>query len=115
MPLALPLAIHSSASNEIILAVCAAVLSGATWGDHCSPISDTTVLSSTGAGCDHAEHVRTQLPYALVSGVISLLCCSLPIGYGLSWQWCLLLGAAICVATILFFGHPLPVKPVSQK
>ena len=44
------------------------VLAGAVWGDHCSPISDTTVLSSLSAGCDHIEHVRTQLPYALLAG-----------------------------------------------
>ena len=61
-------------------------------GDHCSPISDTTVLSSAGTGCDHAEHVRTQLPYAMVSGLISLLCCSIPVGLGVSWGICLLGG-----------------------
>ena len=50
-----------------------AVLSGGLFGDHCSPISDTTILSSTGAECDLVEHVRTQLPYALVNGVIALI------------------------------------------
>ena len=44
----------------------AACLSGAVCGDHCSPISDTTILSSTGAGCDHITHVSTQIPYALL-------------------------------------------------
>ena len=107
MPLALPLVVQSGTSIEIILAVTAAVLSGATWGDHCSPISDTTVLSSVGSGCDHAEHVRTQLPYAMVAGVISLVCCSIPVGLGIAWSVCLLLGTVVCIASIWLFGRPL--------
>ena len=107
MPLALPLVVQSGASIEIILAVTAAVLSGATWGDHCSPISDTTVLSSVGTGCDHAEHVQTQLPYAMVSGLISLLCCSIPVGFGISWTVCLTLGTVVCIASIWILGKPL--------
>ena len=51
----------------------AAVLSGAVFGDHCSPISDTTILSSTGAGCHHMDHVVTQLPYALIAAAIATL------------------------------------------
>ncbi|QJC21923.1 Na+/H+ antiporter NhaC family protein [Arcanobacterium buesumense] len=52
--------------SEVLLAAFGAVLAGAVWGDHCSPISDTTILSSTGAGCNHIVHVTTQLPYALL-------------------------------------------------
>ena len=111
MPLALPLVVQSGSSMEIILAVTAAVLSGATWGDHCSPISDTTVLSSAGTGCDHAEHVRTQLPYAMVSGLISLACCSIPVGLGISWSVCLLLGTVACVASVWLLGRPLEDDP----
>ena len=50
----------------------ASVLAGAVFGDHCSPISDTTILSSTGASCHHIDHVVTQLPYALIAAFISL-------------------------------------------
>lgn len=50
-----------------------AVLAGAVWGDHCSPISDTTILSSTGSGANVITHVTTQLPYALVGGALALL------------------------------------------
>lgn len=64
MPLAIPMAVQLDAS---LLVCIGAVLSGGMFGDHCSPISDTTVLSSTGAGCDHIDHVKTQLPYALVN------------------------------------------------
>lgn len=71
MPLAIPMA-HAF---SIPYAICVgAVLSGGLFGDHCSPISDTTILSSTGAECDLVDHVKTQLPYALVNGVIAFLC-----------------------------------------
>ena len=51
----------------------AATLAGSVMGDHCSPIADTTILSSTGAQCKHMNHVMTQIPYALVAGGLSLL------------------------------------------
>ncbi|WNS74848.1 Na+/H+ antiporter NhaC family protein [Bacillus sp. DTU_2020_1000418_1_SI_GHA_SEK_038] len=69
----LPIAGHIAAATDInlLLPAMAAVLAGAVFGDHCSPISDTTILSSTGAGCNHIDHVMTQLPYALISAAIS--------------------------------------------
>ena len=63
----------------------ACVLAGSVWGDHCSPISDTTILSSMASGCDHIEHVRTQMPYALLVGAVAILGGTLPAGYG--WPW----------------------------
>lgn len=70
MPLAIPMA-HAF---EIPYAICVgAVLSGGLFGDHCSPISDTTILSSTGAECDLVDHVKTQLPYACVNGAIAFV------------------------------------------
>ena len=65
----LPLAgdIVATMDSSMLLPSLAAVLAGAVFGDHCSPISDTTILSSTGAGCDHMDHVMTHLPYALIS------------------------------------------------
>ena len=104
MPLAIPLAVQIGSPEEITLAVGAAVLSGATWGDHCSPISDTTVLSSAGTGCDHTAHVKTQLPYALSVGAVSLLLCSLPVGYGMHWSICLAIGGLACLGIIYGFG-----------
>ncbi|BAQ08534.1 sodium:proton antiporter [Bacillus sp. OxB-1] len=58
---------------EMLLPALSAVLAGAVFGDHCSPISDTTILSSTGAGCNHIDHVATQLPYALICAGIATL------------------------------------------
>lgn len=61
-------------SMEILLNVIATVLAASVLGDHCSPISDTTILSSLASDCNHIDHVKTQLPYALIVGVVSLLC-----------------------------------------
>ena len=68
MPLAIPMAHAFGIPYAIAVG---AVLSGGLFGDHCSPISDTTILSSTGAECDLVDHVKTQLPYACVNGVIA--------------------------------------------
>lgn len=70
MPLAVPMAYAFDIPAYINIA---AVLSGGLFGDHCSPISDTTILSSTGSGCDLVDHVKTQLPYALTNGAIALI------------------------------------------
>ena len=69
LPVAAPLAANLSGEPLIVLACLGAVLDGAIWGDHCSPISDTTVLSSTASGCPHLAHVRTQIPYATLAMV----------------------------------------------
>jgi Na+/H+ antiporter NhaC len=70
----IPLAIPMAHGLESPLHVCiGAVLSGGLFGDHCSPISDTTILSSMGAGCDHIDHVRTQFPYAMTVAIASLI------------------------------------------
>jgi Na+/H+ antiporter NhaC len=55
----------------LVLATVAATAGGGVFGDHCSPLSDTTVLSSLGSACDHMDHVRTQLPYALVVALVA--------------------------------------------
>lgn len=68
IPISIPLTLATGGNPYL---VAAAVLSGGTFGDHCSPISDTTIMSSIGAGCDHIEHVNTQLPYALTAAGIS--------------------------------------------
>ncbi len=68
VPIAIPLAVAMDADIALVLG---AVISGGVFGDHCSPISDTTIISSMATGCDHVEHVKTQLPYALFSGFIA--------------------------------------------
>lgn len=75
VPIAVPLAYQFSGGqiDNLVLGSFAAVAGGGVFGDHCSPLSDTTVLSSLGSACDHIDHVRTQLPYALTVAVVSLL------------------------------------------
>ncbi|MDD2484493.1 MAG: Na+/H+ antiporter NhaC family protein [Eubacteriales bacterium] len=75
IPIAVPMA-YSFTGNELgtlVYAAVGAVVSGGLFGDHCSPVSDTTVLSSLGAACDHIDHVRTQIPFAIATAVISML------------------------------------------
>ena len=81
------------------------MLAGAVWGDHCSPISDTTVMSSLSAGCDHIEHVRTQMPYALLVGVASIVLGTLPVSFGMPWWLGFLLGAGLLVLTLRWLGQ----------
>jgi len=96
IPVTLPLAIALTDSYSIHLAVSSAVLGGAVLGDHSSPISDTTIMASMGTGCDHIEHVKTQLPYALFVGLICVIFGTLPVGFGAPIWLCLLSGLFAC-------------------
>ncbi len=88
----------------ILLSTIASVLAGATFGDHCSPISDTTIMSSMASGADHIDHVRTQIPYALLGGFLSILVGYLPIGFGVS-PWILLpIGIILCIGVVRLYG-----------
>jgi Na+/H+ antiporter NhaC len=78
-----------------------AVLDGAIFGDHCSPISDTTIMSSIASSCNLIEHVRTQLPYSLFVAGLALLFAYLPSALGLAPQWSFLLGLAVMVIIFL--------------
>jgi tetracycline resistance efflux pump len=70
VPIAVPLALAQGGSLPLYLA---AVLGGGVFGDHCSPISDTTIISSMASASDHMDHVRTQIPYALLGGAVALV------------------------------------------
>jgi Na+/H+ antiporter NhaC len=75
IPIAVPLAFNFSGGelDTIVYATIAAVAGGGVFGDHCSPLSDTSILASTGAASDHIDHIKTQMPYALLIGFISVL------------------------------------------
>lgn len=115
MPLVVPLCwavlqSHGIADAEhmhILYSSIACVLTGAVWADHCSPISDTTVLSSLATGCDHMDHVSTQLPYALLGGTAALLIGVLPAGFGLPWFLLLPAAAIVLVVVHRFLGKPV--------
>jgi len=113
MPLVVPLALAiltrdgtvPSGEMHILYSSVACVLAGSVWGDHCSPISDTTVLSSVASGCDHIEHVRTQLPYALLVGAVALLFGTLPAGFGVPWWVGMLVGTVTLVILLHRLGR----------
>jgi len=108
-PLVVPLAHQIAPGNEtILLGTVSSILAGSVWGDHCSPISDTTVLSSMATSCDHMDHVRTQLPYALLIGGVSLLCAELPVAAGWYGPWVgLLVGAVVMIAAFELLSRPV--------
>ena len=119
LPLMVPLAWALMVANgmgdldnlSILYATVAAVMGGAVWGDHCSPISDTTILSSMASQCDHIEHVRTQLPYALLAGGAALFLGAIPAGFGVPWWVCLPVAAALLIVVLYFFGKT--VEPIA--
>lgn len=113
MPISVPLVwnlgitagLPPEVANELIYASVSAVLAGSVWGDHCSPISDTTILSSIASQCDHIEHVRTQLPYAFVVGVVSILAIIAATVLDIS-PWIIYpAGIAILIGVLLKFGR----------
>jgi len=112
-PIVIPLAyqlpalnpnIDASLRSVIFLSSIASILAGATFGDHCSPISDTTILSSMASGSDHIDHVRTQLPYALIAAAISIVFGYLPAGFGIYGWESLIAGIIATILIIRFFG-----------
>ena len=114
LPLMVPLAWALMVANgmsadldnlSILYATVAAVMGGAVWGDHCSPISDTTILSSMASQCDHIEHVRTQLPYALLAGGAALFLGAIPAGFGVPWWVCLPVAAALLIVVLRIAGR----------
>jgi Na+/H+ antiporter NhaC len=113
MPLVIPLCwavmqVNGVADAEhmhILYSAIACNLAGAVWGDHCSPISDTTVLSSMASGCDHIEHVRTQMPYAMLVGMVAIAVGTIPTAYGVSPIISILVGSGILVGILNFFGR----------
>ena len=113
MPLAIPLAsavgMHSGLEGDALHAYMivniSAVLTGAIFGDHCSPISDTTILSSMGAGCNHIDHVQTQMPYALAVCAISIFAGYFPTALGLSIWIVLPLGLLVTALVVRFVGQ----------
>jgi Na+/H+ antiporter NhaC len=94
-----------SLSNSIQLATLASVMSGAIFGDHCSPISDTTIMSSTATAADHVDHVRTQLPYALVCAGVAILVGYLPAGFGFSPWPGLIVGSGLLLGILYLIGR----------
>lgn len=128
LPTVIPIAHEVGSSNPIgalglTLVTMAAVLDGAVFGDHCSPLSDTTILTSAACSCPHLDHVRTQLPYALFSAGVALTLGYLAVSLGgTTWGWFFVPGACVVVFPLVrTFGKrlesqakPMPSDP-SQR
>jgi len=113
MPIVIPLGytlgvdagLEVAQKTTILYGTVSSVLAGAVFGDHCSPISDTTILSSMASACDHIDHVRTQLPYALVVAFIGMLIGDIPTAYGVSPWISLFFGITLAFGIVYFFGR----------
>lgn len=97
MPLTIPLAWAISPDMGFVITCTSGVLTGAIFGDHCSPISDTTILSSMGSSCNHISHVNTQIYYSIFVAVITIVFGYIPAGFGIPWY------VSIPIATVVMF------------
>jgi Na+/H+ antiporter NhaC len=118
-PVVVPLAVQMGAgigfaggdNYTILLGAISSIMAGAVFGDHASPISDTTVISSMASGCDHIDHVRTQLPYALVVAVVALVIGEVPAALGLSPFIAIVVGIALLYGVLRIWGRV--VEPIA--
>jgi len=122
IPLVIPLTVTLGGADgfgvsgeySILLGSISSVLAGAIFGDHCSPISDTTVLSSTAAACDHLDHVKTQMPYAVLVAVLGMVVGDLGTALGLPVWVALLAGVGVLWLVLKIFGTSVRDASVSQ-
>jgi len=113
-PITIPLIVEVSSgqglgagpAEAVLLSGIAAIMAGSVFGDHCSPISDTTIMSSMASGSDHIDHVRTQLPYALIVAGVAILLGYLPSGFNVPSIVALLAGGGAVFAIVRFMGKP---------
>ena len=115
-PLVVPLSLQSSPESLTMLAATvSAILGGSVFGDHCSPISDTTVMSSMASACDHVDHVRTQLPYAVLAAVAALGAGYLLVGVLEVTAWVSLpLVLAVVLLSFGWLSRPVVADPVTK-
>jgi Na+/H+ antiporter NhaC len=119
-PVVVPLAVAMGAGigfaggddYTILLGAISSIMAGAVFGDHASPISDTTVISSMASACDHIDHVRTQLPYALLAAAVAMLVGDLPTAiWGVNPIISIVLGLVLIYAALMVLGRPVTGQP----
>jgi len=111
MPISIPLAFNLGGA---LIPTIAATFTGSIWGDHCSPISDTTIMSSMSSGCDHIDHVKTQMPYAMSGAVVALLFGFIPAGFGISWLISLPVGIVAIYLILQIMGKSIEPKDLDK-
>ncbi|WP_405273977.1 Na+/H+ antiporter NhaC family protein [Methanobrevibacter sp.] len=115
MPLAIPLGWAVSTGDMNFTIVCTSgVLTGAIFGDHCSPISDTTILSSMGTSCNHINHVQTQIYYAVFVAIISIFIGYIPAALGVPWFVCIPGGIVVMIVGLKILGEKVDFEEVDE-
>ena len=115
MPLAIPLAWAVSTGDMSFTIVCTSgVLTGAIFGDHCSPISDTTILSSMGTSCNHIDHVQTQIYYAIFVAIVAIVFGYIPAGFGVPWYVCGVMGIIVMFIGLRILGEKVDFEEVEE-
>ncbi len=115
MPLAIPLAWAVSTGDMNFTIVCTSgVLTGAIFGDHCSPISDTTILSSMGTSCNHIDHVQTQIYYAIFVACVAVFIGYIPAGLGIPWYICIPVGVVVMFIGLRILGEKVDFDEVEE-
>jgi Na+/H+ antiporter NhaC len=106
IPMAIPMAysLDGEMYGLVTIICCGAILDGAIFGDHCSPVSDTTVLSSISCECDHIQHVKTQAPYALIVAMLAIFIGYFPAGFGMSSFYSIIAVILISILIFKLFG-----------
>jgi len=108
-PLAVPATAALGANDHLLAVIVGAVFSGAVFGDHCSPFSDTTIVSSISCGVEPHDHVRTQIPYALIAAAVAVLVGFLPAGFGVpAWM-------SLAAGAIVLLGGPFWLARMSTR
>ncbi|WP_405295966.1 Na+/H+ antiporter NhaC family protein [Methanobrevibacter sp.] len=115
MPLAIPLAWAVSTGDMNFTIVCTSgVLTGAIFGDHCSPISDTTILSSMGTSCNHIDHVQTQIYYAIFVAFVAIFIGYIPAGLGIPWYIIIPIGVVVMFIGLKLLGEKVDFEEVEE-
>ncbi len=115
MPLAIPLGWAVSTGDMNFTIVCTSgVLTGAIFGDHCSPISDTTILSSMGTSCNHIDHVQTQIYYAIFVALVAIFIGYIPAGLGVPWFISLPVGVVVMYVGLKILGEKVDFDEVEE-
>ena len=110
-PLVVPMIIvmlkGSPEFRQFLILTISSVLAGSVFGDHCSPISDTTIMSSLASSCDHIDHVKTQFPYSLTVALIALFFGIIPVSLGFPYLLSIAISVLLAFIVILFFGKKI--------
>lgn len=117
MPIAVPLVYNLSGGDTgvILYATIGAVFTGAVFGDHCSPISDTTIMSSMASASDHIDHVKTQIPYSLTVAIIALIVGYLPAAiFGINPAISLISGLILAFLVVRFYGKKVETEKIKK-